>query len=494
MTRNIDATDGNLFKKSVQIAWPAVLQALLVNFYAFNDFFFVGLLGDRAATAALSACFAIIVVHTTLLRVIPTGATTLIAQNFGRGRLDRVAAVLRQALSGEALWSLVITTGGLMLLPWIVGISNATPAVGERISDYLAVIFWSSPLFAVMLVVIGTFRACGNTRIPLVLEIVSVGLNALLNWVLVLGVGPVPSMGITGAAIATVASRGLPGIIGLVLIWRGHLGVDPTVADRSDPSAPSASSTPSEPHSAGLSAWRPGRRDTLHMMRIGLFSSVSGLLYGVVFFILNRMAGELGPAAQGGLGAGVRGIEWIGYAFGDGFSKAAMAVVGQNAGAERFGRARRGALINAGLSAACCQMAGFAFLAFPQTLSAVVTDDPATLGFAATYVGTIGWVMWSIGLEMALYGVMVGIGHTHVTLIVSGGINSARIPIAAALLFGWEHVYAGVSWAMGGAAVAPPPVGGFTAIVWTIAGTTLIKSALLLAYALSDRAFAGATS
>lgn len=460
--RNIDATEGNLAKKSLAIAWPAVLQAILVNFYAFNDFLFVGLLGDSHATAALSACFAIVVINYTLLRVISTGATTLVSQHFGRGDAEDLASILQQAISSEFLWSIIVGIAGLAALPWIVAVSNATAPVGERIYAYLWIFYLSAPFFGLVLVVIGTFRACGNTKIPLYLEIGSLVLNTLLNYLLVLGPGSLPSYGIAGAAVATSVSRGLPGIIGLVLILRGHLGID----------------------LRAVSSWRPDWTPIREMFRIGAYQSSSGFIYGAVYFVLNRMAGELGAAAQGGLGAGLRGIEWIGYACGDGFRHATMAVVGQNLGAGKLGRAFDGAWINAAMSAALCQLVGVAFLVAPETLSAVVTDDPQTLQYAAQYVGTIGWVMWCVGIEMAAYGALIGSGKTHATLYISGGLNLFRVPIAATLLFGAGVLPAALGWAVAGAGGAPPVATDFWAISYTIAGTALLKAILLGAYVL----------
>ena len=462
--RNIDATEGGLTSKSLQIAWPAVIQAVLVNFYAFNDFFFIGLLGDEDATAALSACFAMIVINYTLLRVIATGATTLVSQHFGRGEEASLAHILRQAIGSELLWSILVGAGGLAALPLIVGVSNATPAVGTRIDAYLRIFYWTAPFFGLVMVIIGAFRACGNTRIPLALEVVSLILNALLNYLLVLGPGSLPSYGITGAAIATSVSRGLPGVVGLILILRGHLGIDLLEAEDD------------------ASLWRIGWDEIRSMFRIGFFQSSSGFIYGSVYFVLNRMAGEIGSAAQGGLGAGLRGIEWLGYAFGAGFRTATMSVVGQNAGADKIERTRRGAWINAGLSALSCQLVGFAFLLAPETLSSIVTDDPATLRYATEYVGLIGWVMWAVGLETAMYGALIGIGKTHATLMISGGMNLLRIPIAATLLFGAPQLVDALGWSVAGLGDAPAVAGGFSAIVYTIMITAVIKAALLGLY------------
>lgn len=140
--------------------------------------------------------------------------------------------------------------------------------------------------------------------------------------------------------------------------------------------------------------------------------------------------------------------------------------------------------MNAGMSAVCCQVVGFAFVFAPEALSSIVTDDPATLAYAASYVGTIGWVMWAVGLEMAMYGALIAIGKTHATMAISGGLNLLRIPIAATLLFGAPQLFEALQWAVAGLAEVPAMAGGFgfMAIVYTITGTALIKALSLGTY------------
>ncbi|MFB6372966.1 MAG: MATE family efflux transporter, partial [Bradymonadaceae bacterium] len=145
--------------------------------------------------------------------------------------------------------------------------------------------------------------------------------------------------------------------------------------------------------------------------------------------------------------------------------------------------ARRGAWLNAGMSAVCCQIIGLAFALAPATLSSVVTDDPATLAYAADYVGAIGWVMWAVGLEMAMYGALIAIGKTHATMAISGGLL-LRIPIAAALMFGAPQFLEALQWSVAALEVAPSTADGFgfMAIVYTITGTALVKAVLLATY------------
>lgn len=457
----VDTTSGPLIRRSIQLAGPAVLQAVLVNFYAFNDFFFVGLTSDEASTAALSACFALVIVANTLIGIFPMGAMTLMSQSFGAKRPDRVASLLRNVLVVASVWAIVVGGLGLVFMDPIVAATNVTAAVADRLSSYMSVLFGALVMFALMRSVSAAFYSCGDTKTPLALEFASLIVNTLLNYVLVLGFGPIPAMGITGAAIATVFARALPGLAGLYKISKGGLGFALTDAE---------------------STWKPAWRDTRTMARIGFFESLSGLLYGVIYLMLNRIAGQIGPAAQGGLGAGLRGIEWIAFAFGDGFLTASAAIVGQNIGAGKFERAMKGAWLNAGLSAACCQAVSLLFLFFPEQLCSLVTDDPATLDYASRYVSVIGWVMWAVGLEMSMYGALIGAGWTQMCVWVSGVANILRVPIAAAFVFGAGSMLQGTLWAYFGKGTAPAVTGGFDGLSYAIAITAVIKAVIYMAF------------
>lgn len=458
----LDTTEGPLLKRSLQLATPAVLQALLVNCYAFNDFFFVGLLGDEHATAALSACFALVIISNTLVGIFPTGAMALMAQSFGGKNLGRVAQLLRTVLSTSMVWAMCLGAIALWQVDAIVASTNVSEVVGARITDYISILFFGLTAFALMRSVTGAYYACGDTKLPLMLEFLSLIVNTALNAVLVLGFGPIEAMGIQGAAVATVVSRAFPATMGLIMAWRGALGV---------------------PLKAPWRDWRPLKEDVYKMGRIGFYDSLSGMLYGVIYLMLNRMAGEIGSAAQGGLGAGLRGIEWIGFAFGDGFAKASTAIVGQNIGAGKRRRALHGAWLNAGLSALCCQVVGMSFLFFPEQLSSIITDDVETLRYAARYIELIGWVMWAVGLEMSMYGALIGAGWTQMCVWISGMNNILRVPIAAGLVFGWGAFVEGTVWAVTGTGNAPAThAASFDGLVIAIGITAVIKAFLYIIF------------
>jgi putative MATE family efflux protein len=460
-TGYVDATKGDLWSKSFRIAWPSVLQAILVNFYGFNDFFFVARLDNPAATAALSACFAVFIIFYNLLGLFPTGALTLLSQRFGSGDPEGTANLLRQSIIAQLFASGAIAAGGFIFIDSIIAAANVNAKVGGLIKDYLLILFLAAPFKGLMLTGLNTFRAAGNTRMPLLLEGIGLVTNLLLNYLLVLGPGPFPSLGIEGAAWATAASRAAPALLGIWILVSGkaQLGF--------------------ESHFRwSIHSLKNELAEVARMGRIGIFKSISGIIYGSVYFLLNRFAGVIGAAAQGGLGAGLRGVEWMGYAVASGFHKSTAAVVGQNKGAGNSDRVFKGVWINALMSGAGCQLIGTAFVLFPDFLVGLVASGPEVIGHGTYYVYYMGWFMWSVGVSIAVFGAMVGEGKTGKAMLIGASMNLARIPMALGFMFGTDKLPEALEWMVGLKETAPPLVGGFEGIVWAIILSAIGKAIL----------------
>ena len=130
----------------------------------------------------------------------------------------------RRASAGDALvLSLVLgvlcSVIGLPLLPSAVRASctrrRRSTALGER---YLGTYLLGAPLIFGFFAVDAAFRAAGDTRTPFVLLLSSVAVTLVLDPVLILGWGPVPALGIAGAAIATICTRAVAFVLGLAII------------------------------------------------------------------------------------------------------------------------------------------------------------------------------------------------------------------------------------------------------------------------------------
>ena len=252
-------------------------------------------------------------------------------------------------------------------------------------------------------VVTAAFRSAGDTRTPFVILGASVLLNLLLDPLLILGWGPVPALGVYGAALATVMTRGLGFIVGLELLRRRHgirLGFDAAVA------------------------WT--------IARIGLPTMLTGVLFSLIYMWLVRVVGRFGTPAIAALGVGHK-IEGVSYMICIGFGLAAETLVGQNLGAGRPARARTAGWVTARIAALpTCALAAL-FLLAPGALVSIFTDDPAVIRDASLYLRAAGVAQLAMAFETVLEGALTGAGYTFYTMIVVVTISALRIPLADAV-------------------------------------------------------------
>ena len=100
------------------------------------------------------------------------------------------------------------------------GMMHTSPEVTALGTRYLGTYILGAPLIFGFFAVDAAFRATGDTRTPFLLLCASVGITLVLDPVLIVGWGPIPGLGVAGAAIATICTRGGAFVLGLTLVGR----------------------------------------------------------------------------------------------------------------------------------------------------------------------------------------------------------------------------------------------------------------------------------
>ena len=209
-----DMTSGSPMKIILSFTLPIFLGNVFQQFYNMADAVIVGKFVGTGALAAVGSTGTIMFLIYGFVVGMTAGFTVLTAQKFGAGDME----AMRKTVAGAAILSLVIgiiLTAAFMLFmrPWLV-LMNTPEDIFHDAYSYIMII--SAGILAQMLynLLASILRALGNSRVPLYFLILSALLNVVLDLVLII----VFHMGTAGAAIATIISQGVSGLLCLVYI------------------------------------------------------------------------------------------------------------------------------------------------------------------------------------------------------------------------------------------------------------------------------------
>lgn len=428
----VDPTRGSIRSAVLRLSWPAVATALLQTIFNITDTFWVGRgLGPEALAGVSTAGFAVWMILS-LAEICAVGLTAVASRRHGEGAPERAAGAGYEATLLAMSLALLVGLLSLAGLPHLFAVMQTPPAVTAEGVGYLGVYLAGLPVVFLYFVMDAAFRAAGDTRTPFVLLAAAVSMNVVLDPLLILGLGPLPRLGIQGAALATLTTRGLACGAGYLLLVRQGL----------------------------VRRVRPGTERPLRILRIGLPVSVAGAVFSLVYILLTRITSTFGVAALAALGVGHK-VESLSYMACVGFGVAAATSVGQNLGADRPARARRAGWLSTGLGMGVTAVTGATFLLAPDLIMGVFTEDPAVVDVGSSYLRIVAVAQLFMALHLILESAMGGAGYTLLPMLVGIAMALARLPLAE-ILAGLVGV-AGVWWAISSTSVA---AGAAMAWIW----------------------------
>jgi putative MATE family efflux protein len=368
----------------------------------------------------------------TIAEGLAMGAGSVLAQAVGAGDglFARRAAVAGLTL---AIWgSLVVSGVGLALCRWVFELMGTDTAVTELGVGYMRTILLTIPAYFLFSWIAAAFRAVGDAKTPLLLLGVAALVNVVADPILIFGLGPLPRLEATGAALATALSWVVACLIGWLKLPRIDLGPG---------------------HFTSLRP--PG--ETWQALRIGLPLAAEGTLFSVIYILLTRVTTTFGTPAVAALGVGHK-LEVLNYFVCAGMAAATTTLVGQNLGAGEPQRASRCAWRALFLTILPVGAVTAVLVAHPELSVAVFIDEPAVVAVGATYVLLVGMSQLFMAAEVIGLGAYAGMQWTAVPAAIEITLTAARVPLAIWLV--------SMGWGVEG--------------VWlAIAGTTVIKGVTL---------------
>ena len=385
-----------------RVGAPAVASNLLMIVFASADAFWVGTRLGSAALAAVATSLFWIWLAVSIAEMVGIGLTAVAARRHGEGRPEEAARVVGAAILYAVGLGSVVAVSGVLLLPALLSALHNPPNVQALGARYLGTYLMGMPLIFGFFAVDAAFRASGDTRTPMLILGSSVVLTLVLDPVLILGLFGMPALGITGAAVATIATRGGAFVLGTVLLVRRRMV------------------RPAPLRWASLGA----------ITRVGLPTAVTGVLFSAIYVAVTRTVARFGTPALAAMGLGFRVESWM-YMVGVGFGAAAAAIVGQNLGAGQSARAARAGWITVGYGTLVSLVAVTIELVMPARMAGIFTSDPAVIQETAHYLRIAALAQLFTAAEIVLEGALGGAGDTVPPMIMSTTISALRIPLAA---------------------------------------------------------------
>ena len=213
-------------KDVLAIVWRLALPVVLTNFLqsvvAVVDIYMIGRLGPLAIAASGMGNVIRMLVLVMMLSV-SGGAMSLVSQAKGARDPQRMSFVTRQAISSGVILSIFMVIFGVTMARPLLSFANSGGDAEAVLlgTSYLQILFLGTPFLVLNMLLNRVMQGAGDTVTPLILTLFINALNILFNYMLIFGFGPIPAIGLNGAAIGTVMARFLGAAVALAIIYSG---------------------------------------------------------------------------------------------------------------------------------------------------------------------------------------------------------------------------------------------------------------------------------
>lgn len=418
-------TKGPILKTLTKLAIPIMASSFLGTLYNITDMAWIGLLGAKAvAGVGVGGMFTWL--SQGLVSLARMGGQVQVAQHIGRREQEEAHGYAQAAVQMSALLGILFAAVVLILLKPLIGFFKLEDAEALAAAFSYTKIACGLIMFSFLsLTLTGLYTAQGDSKTPFVANLVGLAVNMILDPVLILGPGPFPRLGVTGAAIATVTAQF---IVMSILVMRILV-------------------TKKENVLKGIQLFEKiPPKYVRGICKIGIPTALQGMAYCMISMVLTRMVSGFGAEAIATQRVGGQ-IESVSWNTADGFGAALNAFIGQNYGAGKMDRVKKGyraSLITVGVWGLFITLL---FVCFPEQISGVFFHEPTAIATAVGYMIIIGYSEAFMSVELMTVGALSGLGKTHLCSVISITLTSARIPLAI-FLSGTALGLLGIWWAL----------------------------------------------
>ncbi len=428
--------EGPVGRHLVDMTVPVLFGITTMMAQGLIDTWFIGQVGD-AELAAYGFGFPIIMIVTSVAIGLGAGTSSVVARAIGAQDHRRARRLATDSLLLSFLITALVSLLGLVTINPLFRALGAPEDLLPLIRGFMTILYAGVPFVVVGMVGMASMRATGDTRLPSKLMVGAAVLNVILDPIFIFGVGPVPAMGLNGAATAALVARASI-FFGTLYLMKHRL--DMISFNKPDPAE-----------------LRKSWKDILH---VGIPAAGTNAVVPIGAALVTAMIARFGPDAVAGFGVASR-IESMMLVLFYALSAIIGPFVGQNLSAGRQDRILRALW----LCTLFCIGSGLVIAALLALLSGVLpslfSDSDAVTDVTSLFLWVVPVSYGTYGMVMVMNASFNGIGKPMPGVVISvGRILVLYVPLA---LLGMK--YFGVFGIFAGYAIANI-VSGIVAYQW----------------------------
>jgi putative MATE family efflux protein len=392
--RTAKLTQGPVGKHLRDMTLPMLLGITTMMAQAFIDTWFLGRVGDRAL-AAYSFGFPILMIVTSIAIGLGAGTSSVVARAIGSDNDRRARRLVTDSIILSLLITIVVAVVGILTITPLFRLLGAPQDMLPMIRSFMIILYCGVPLIVVGMVGMSSMRATGDTRLPSKLMIGAAVLNVVLDPIFIFGIGPIPAMGLDGAAIAGVIARGAA-FFGTIYLLLYKL----------------------EMISFSMPEWPELRRSWIDILHVGLPAAGTNAIVPAGLAVITAMIARFGPEAVAGFGVASR-IESLVLVIYYAMSAVIGPFVGQNLSAIKEDRIQ----LSLKLCAQFCIVSGLAIAALLALLSAFLptlfSDSEEVMRVTRLFLVIAPISYGAYGIVMVVNAAFNGLGNPLPGVVIS---------------------------------------------------------------------------
>lgn len=382
-------TEGSIWKKMLLFALPILLGNIFQQFYNAFDSWTVGKFIGDTALAAVSSSGSLIHMFVGFFNGVAMGAGVIIARYFGARDYKNMRIAIHTDVAMGLTVGLLLTVLGVAFSPVILHWMGTPEEVMPQSVSYFRYYFCGA-IFTVMYnIFVGILHAVGDSKHPLYYLIFSTFVNIALDLLFVAVLG----FGVGAAAIATTVSQGISALLCCIRLMRVN-----------------------EPYKLEIRAIRFDSKSLKSIVHFGLPSGIQNSVIGIANLVVQTNINSFGAAAMAGCGSYSR-IEGFAFLPVTCFTMALSTFVGQNLGAHKYDRVKKGV----GFGITCCcitaEIIGILAYVFAPQLIGFFNSTPEVVRYGTMHMRTISLFYCLLAFSHCIASILRGAGKAAVPMV-----------------------------------------------------------------------------